>query len=178
MTEHPELYTSSIVKGSYFNQMINCGPNYNRWVEVALDYIPTDILWEYRDKLVFIGTGAMDACRVAPVLRKNREIIVLSERIFPKRGANEGHPKARYFIFVDLHEVAHAILNHRSPLLDNLTEEENEAQEKEADDLAIAWFNAHVQARNNQYLKAISLDEIATAKAENQTLREKTYNEG
>jgi len=93
MTEHPELYTSSIVKGSYFNQMINCGPKYNRWVEIALDYIPTDILWEYRDKLVFIGTGAMDACRVAPALRKNREIIVLSERIFQREEQMRAIPK-------------------------------------------------------------------------------------
>jgi hypothetical protein len=178
MAEHPELYTSSIVKGSYFNQMINCGPNYNRWIEIALGYIPTDILWEYRDNLVFIGTGAMDACRVAPALRKSREIIVLSERIFPKRGANEGHLKVRYFIFVVLHEFAHAVLNHRSPLLDNLTKEENEAQEKEADDLAIRWFNAHVQAINNQHLKAISLDEIYRAKAENQILIEKVYEQG
>jgi hypothetical protein len=178
MTEHPELYTSSIVKGSYFNQMINCGPNYNRWVEIALYYIPADILWEYRDKLLFIGTGAMDARRVAPALRKSREIIVLSERIFPKKGANEGHPKVRYFIFVVLHEVAHAVLNHRSPLLDNLTKEENEAQEKEAADLAIAWFNAHVQVINNQYLKAISLNEIDMAKAENQILIEKVYEQG
>jgi hypothetical protein len=178
MTEYLELYTSWIVRGSYFNQILNCGPKYNDWAEHALRCVPPAILWEYRDKLAVIGAGAMDACRVAPALRKNRELIVLSERIFPKKGANEGDSKVRYFIFVVLHEIAHVIKNHRSPLLDNLTEEENEAQEKEAETLAISWFNAYIKERNNPYLKSITTDEIAEAKARNQELMEKAYKEG
>ncbi len=171
MKDYSELYTSGIVKGSYFNKMLHCGPNYNYWVEHALRCLPTDILWNYKDKLAFIGTGAMDACRVAPALRKDREIIVLSERIFPPKGAVEDNPKVRYFIFVVFHEIAHVVKNHRSPLLDNLTTEDNEAQEKEADEFAISWFNAYIKERNNPCLKSITPDEIAEAKAKNQQLR-------
>ncbi len=158
--------------------MLNCGPNYNDWTEHALRYLPRDILWNYKDNLAFIGTGAMDACRVAPALSKKREIIVLSERIFPKKGVAEDNPKVRYFIYVVLHEIAHVIKKHRSPLLDKLTKEENEAQETEAEDLAISWFNAYTKERNNPYLKSITSDEIAEAKARNQALMDKTYPEG
>ena len=70
----------------------------------------------------------------------------------------------RYFIFVVLHEIAHVVKNHRSPLLDKLTKEENEAQEKEADDLAIDWFNAYIATRNSPYLKSITPDEITESK--------------
>jgi hypothetical protein len=175
MTEHPELYCSYITKGSYFYYMLNCGPDYNRWVEIALTYIPQKILWKYRCKLAFFGSGAMDACRISPQLRQKREIILLSERIFPKKGADEGVQKTRYFIFVVLHEVAHAIKNHRT---NNLTKDESFIQEKEADELAIAWFNGHVAERNNPYLKTLNFNEINRTKAYYQKLREKVYEQG
>lgn len=179
MDEYLELYTPSLVRGSYFNRMIHCGFKYNYWVEVALSYMPPNILWEHKEKLAFIGTGAMDACRVAPALSKDREIIILSECIFPKKDVRcEDDSKARYFIFVVLHEIAHAINKHRSPLLDDLTPAEIESQEKEADDLAMLWFNEHVKAVNNRQLKAITPGEISLAKAESQKLRERLYEEG
>lgn len=177
MTEYSDLYTSWIVKGSHLNKILNCGQKYNGWAEHALCCLPPDIFWKYRDRLYFIGTGDMDACRVAPALSRDREIIVLSERIFPKKGAAEDNPKVRYFIFVVLHEIAHVVKNHRSPLLDKLTKEENEAQEKEADDLAIDWFNAYIATRNSPYLKSITPDEITEAKEINQKLMEKAYEE-
>jgi hypothetical protein len=175
MNEYSELYIPSLVRGSYFNTMINCGTNYNGWVEIALQYVPPEILWEYREKIAFIGTGAMDACRLAAALRKEREIIILSERIFPKRGAKEDDLKVKYFIFVVLHELVYAIRQHQSPLLDKLTKEENDAQEREADEMALAWIETHIRERNNQYLKAITPDEIALAKAESQKLMLKAY---
>lgn len=179
MDEYHELYTPSRVKGSYFNRMIHCGSEHNYWAEVALSYMPPNILWEYKEKLAFIGTGAMDACRVAPALSKERELIILSERIFPKKNVRcEDDSKARYFIFVVLHEIAHAIKKHRSPLLDNLTQAEFETQEQEAYDLAMSWFNEHVKEVNNPHLKAITPDEISLAKAESQKLRERVYEEG
>jgi len=39
-----------------------------------------------------------------------------------------------------LHEIAHAIKKHKSPKFDGLTEEQNQAQEEEADNLAFMWF--------------------------------------
>jgi len=85
----------------------------------------------------------------------------------------ETHPKARYFIYVVLHEVAHAIKNHKSPRFDHLTDEEYKAQEKEADDLAIKWFNEHVTKRNNDYLPHITDQEIEAAQAKNRKSMEK-----
>lgn len=179
MDEYPELYTPSLVKGSYLNRMIHCGSEYNYWVEVAISYMPSNIFWEHKEKLAFIGTGAMEACRVAPALRKERELIILSERIFPKKNVRcEDNNKARYFIFVVLHEIAHAIKKHRSPLLDNLTQAESETQEQEADDLAISWFNEHVKEVNNPDLKAITPDEILRARAESEKVRETVYEKG
>jgi hypothetical protein len=175
MIEHPELYVSWITKDSYFNLMLNCGPNYNRWMEIALSYVPREILWKYRNRLAFFGSGAMDACRIPPQMRKKREIIFIAERIFPKMGDDEATPESRYFFFVVLHEIVHAIKNHRSPALDNLTKEEAVSQEKEADDLAMTWFNRHVVVKNNTYLKPITFDEIAVAKVKNQKLMEATY---
>jgi Zn-dependent peptidase ImmA (M78 family) len=45
-----------------------------------------------------------------------------------------------------LHEVAHAIRKHKSPRFDNLTEQENQAQEDEAHTIATEWFNERVEA--------------------------------
>ena len=89
-----------------------------------------------------------------------------------KDGANEGQPEVRYFIFAVLHEVVHAIKKHKSPKFDNLTKQENRGQEDEADKIAIQWFNEHVKARNNQYLKPITMDEIKKMQEKNQVVME------
>ncbi len=74
-----------------------------------------------------------------------------------------------------LHEVLHAIKKHKSPKFDELTPEENEAQEAEADAIALEWFNEHVKARNNQYLKPITREEIEQAQSKNQALMKKLH---
>ena len=48
---------------------------------------------------------------------------------------NEADPVVRYFMFVCLHETVHAIKQHMPP--NEITPEENEAQEAEADRLAL-----------------------------------------
>jgi len=171
------LYTSWRVEGSYLNKMLYCGNryNYNFWVAHALKYLPADIFFEFRDKLAFYSTAERDACRVARAIGEEREIILLSERILPKSRAEEDHSEVRYFIFVVLHEVAHAVKKHRSPLLDKLTHEEASAQEKEADDLALTWFNDHVKERNNPYLKPLIFEEVEEAKRKNRELMKKLY---
>lgn len=154
------LYESSRIKGSFFNKMIHCGTNSNIWVENALEYLPQDILDENKDNIAFISTRESHACRLSRHLCEKREIIVISECIFPKNGSAEDKKKVRYFTFVILHEVAHAIKKHKSPLFDELTQGEIQRQEKEADDLAISWFNNHVELRNNKLLKPITHEEI------------------
>lgn len=169
MTESDKLYQSWMVEGSYFNRMIDCGYSRNRWVEIALSYLPHEILEEHKEDLVFIALTECDACRLAPQYRE-REVIILSDHVFPVPGASEDHPTARYFFFVVLHEVAHAIRRHKSPRFDGLLNEENEAQEREADDLAYGWFNQHVEQENNPFLPPLSSSEVREAQERNQKL--------
>lgn len=158
------LYESSRIKGSMFNKMIHCGIDSNIWIENALEYLPRDILCENGDKLAFISTKESHACRLSRYLCEKREIIVISECIFPGNGSTEDNEKNRYFTFIILHEIAHAIKKHKSPLFDELTREEIQQQEKEADDLSISWFNEHINLRNNKWLKPITHEEISRLK--------------
>ena len=172
MEEFDFLYDSYLVKGSYFNKMIHCGTNYNRWLEIALCYLPRRILFKFKNRLAFFSTPDRDACRLPRELCKKREIILLSERILPKEGAVEDQSEVRYFIFSVLHEIAHVFKKHR---FENLTYQENQAQENEADKLAISWFNDHIKLINNPCLKIITFEEINTVKEKNQKLMEKLY---
>jgi hypothetical protein len=175
MTDYEILYVPWRIKDSYFNRMLHCGSRYNTWVENALHYIPPDILNEYKENLAFVSTGQNDACRVARALCEQREIIVLSERILPKAGVNEANSVVRYFTFVVLHEVAHVVKRHRSPLLDNLMPEEFCAQEKEADELALSWYNTYIEAKANPNLPILTKEELEKAKAKSRKLMEAAY---
>jgi len=160
------------VKESPFHQMLYCGEKYyNRWVAEALRYLPPKIIYEYKNKLAFFSTAEADGYRVARKLC-DREIILLSERILPKKGATEDQKEVRYFIFAVLHEVAHAIKEHPSPLFDQLSRREVEAQEQEADNQALTWFNEHVKLFSSKkpYLRPITLDEIEKVRENNQNL--------
>jgi len=153
------LYRSHIISGSYLNHMLHCGPAFDGTIEIALSYLPVEILWENRENLAFIGTMKSDAFRVARKLRE-RELIVLSDHIFPSSGSSESTPEMRYFIWTVLHEVAHVVCQHRSPKFDSLTPEENEAQEEEADQLAYGWYNQYVEDRDSPYLLPITQSEV------------------
>lgn len=157
------------------NRMLYCGSQYDNWVTNALEYLPSDILFEIKDNIVFFSTAEVDGLRVVRDICEAREIILLSERILPKRGYKEDDSEVRYFIFVILHEVAHAVKKHRSQLFDNLTPQDSSAQEKEADDLALSWFNDHVKESNNSYLKPLTFQEVKEAKEKNQELMKKLY---
>ncbi|MBK8335073.1 MAG: hypothetical protein IPL03_00170 [Sterolibacteriaceae bacterium] len=167
MTDDRALYQSSIVRGSYFNRMLDCGP-YDRWVEIALGYLPRDVLDEHKEDLAFISMAHRDGCRLSRVLCETREIILLSDHVLPKGRSDEGQPDVRYFIYVVLHEVAHATKKHKSPQYDSLTQEEFEAQEEEADALAFQWFNDHISLLENPHLPAITSEEIEQAQVKSQ----------
>ncbi|HYA41602.1 MAG TPA: hypothetical protein VEF34_09880 [Syntrophobacteraceae bacterium] len=152
----------------YLNAIIDCGYLHNRWVQTALEYVP-EHLFDQRTDFLFTSTATSDACRVARDLCRTREIILVSERILPSENVrDETNPKARYFIYAVLHEIAHALRAHKSPLLDALKIEEYEAQEEEADELAMKWFNDHVVKRNNIHLLPITKGEIKEAQEKNQ----------
>jgi len=171
MTILSEVNKPRLFKSGGFNAVLDCGYRHNRWLEIALKYLPEDVL-KNKEELLFTATATRDACRVARYYCKTREIILISERILPSMNIQyQTDPKARYFIYVVLHEVAHAIRRHKSPLLDDLSEEERKNQEKEADDLAMKWFNDHVGKLNN--LPPITKEEIEAAQEEQQKVMKK-----
>jgi len=119
---------------------------HNRWMEIALCFLPEDLVEDGEERFLFTSTAFRDGCRIARALCETREIILISERVLPgnevRPNAEEyTHDKARYFIFVVLHEVAHAIMKHKSPLLDSLSPKESDHQECEANAMAMKWFN-------------------------------------
>ena len=96
-------------KSGYFNAVLGCGYTHNRWLEIALKYLPEDLFDQNTKGFLFTSTVTRDACRVARHYCQTREIILISERILPGRNVgDETKPKARYFIYVVLHEIAHA----------------------------------------------------------------------
>ena len=153
-----------------FSGIIDCDPQQKHWVEIALEYLPCDIHDLSGQELVFISLGEMDACRL-PYQYRGREIIFLSDRIFPLAGAPESDLTVKYFIFTVLHEVAHAIKRHKSPSLDRLTREEWQQQEDEADQLASEWFNNHVQSKKCDNLNALKPSDLEKAKKESSDFR-------
>jgi hypothetical protein len=174
MTIRYEMNKPRIFESGYFNAVLDCGYTHNRWIEVALKYLPDDLFDQNTKGFLFTSTVTRDACRVARHYCQTREIILISERILPGQNVkDETNPKARYFIYVVLHEVAHAIGAHRSAILDNLTKEECEAQEKEADEFAMKWFNDHVAKRNNKHLLPITKEEIKEVQEKNQIVMKK-----
>src|SRR5918999_3266300 len=126
--------------------MIDCGGNHaNDAVRSVLeDYLPPDVMSALSGRLAFVSTTSVDGIRLTKSFCRDREVIVLSERIIPvKSGDEEFHPGYRYFIFVVLREIAHACKDHLSPLSDDLTAAQVEIQAREADELALKWFNEH-----------------------------------
>ncbi len=166
MTKPEELYRPSVINGTYFNRMLQCGARANGWLEhVLTDCLPTEIFDDWKDKLAFISTANSDAFRIARKTREERELIFISEHIIPPHGASEGHPEVRYLYFVALHEVVHAIRQHKPP--NEISEEANNAQETEADALALEWFNAYIKRTKNPYLKEFTKEELAVATKKN-----------
>jgi hypothetical protein len=104
------------------SELIDCGDvAYNHLVECALEYVPRDVMKKYGKRLAIFSVTQSDGVRLTRSFCKDREIIVLSEHAFPKSGTSETHRDYRHFIYVVLHEFAHAVKNHLSPKLDRLS---------------------------------------------------------
>jgi hypothetical protein len=125
--------------------LIDCGGDYeNAAVRSVLEeYLLPDVLSAFNGRLALLSTTSVDGVRLPRSFCRDRDVIVLSERIMPSSGDEEFHPDYRYFIFVVLHEVAHACRDHLSPSLDGLSAAEAAAQERETEELALKWFNDH-----------------------------------
>ena len=151
--------------------VLNCGPVYDDWVVEALKYLPKDVQAEVQRTVSFYSTASRDGCRIGRAICERREIILLSERILPNVASEVDDPHVRYFIFIVLHEVVHAIKKHRPP--SDLSSQDNDAQESEADALAFSWFNSYIEALKNPHLKPLTQEEIDEAKKKNLRLMER-----
>jgi hypothetical protein len=128
-------------------------------MEIALSYLPESVFLELDGNLAVLAVGSVGACRLTDQYRE-RELVIISDWLFPPSGDTEAEDTGRFFIVSLLHEVAHALSRHRSPKLDGLSAEECRAQEDEADLLAIDWFNHHVTSREHPDLRIVEGDEF------------------
>lgn len=170
-------YDSGKFKDSPWSKILHCGKKHERIVVIALSYLPKEVFHKLKDNLAIYSTAGRDACRVARAISKEREIIILSDHILPKNTARFENWDVRYFIYVVLHEIAHVFKKHRSPMLDKLTESEIQAQENEADKIALKWFNEFVKSSNNAHLKQITVEEVKQAKRKMQKQMKILYEE-
>jgi hypothetical protein len=138
--------------------MLYCG-KYNGWVETALNYLPDNIFEKINGK-VAITILKSDACRLAEKICNHNEIIVLSPWIFSfiPPGSSETDKELTYFIFCVLHEVAHVIFKHFPP--DEISAQENNDQEEEADRYAQEWFNEYASKHADRGIEKLNIQEI------------------
>ena|SRR5258706_14817239 len=146
--------------------MFDCSPDAERWIIYALECLPADVLDEYQNALAFVCMDTSDGRRLTPAFREQRDIIVLSERIVPRGYAVETERRVRYFVFVVLHEIAHAVRQHQPP--NEISEHENATQEAEAHALAFQWFNNYIRERNHPDLLEFGEEELTEAQEANQ----------
>ena len=137
--------------------MLFCDSQHNKWVETSLHYLPDEVFEEIEGKVAFTNL-ASDACRLGSKVCKNEEIIIFSPWILPDAFFTETDKVARYFIFCVLHEIAHVYLKHDSP--NELTPDDNQNQENEADNLAMEWFNKYAINNASKGLNTITIEEI------------------
>jgi hypothetical protein len=131
-----------------------------RVLEIALNYLPAVVTEKLRGKLAIITTTNRRGIRLSPKLCNENEIILLSEDCFPVVGRLPTREDFRYFIFLVLHEVAHAYFEHKCPYCDNLTKDESDENENEATDNAIEWFNLSVASNHITDQKMLDKEEI------------------
>jgi hypothetical protein len=158
------------------DRMFQCGEDANFWLRLVItEGPPTELMEEWHSKLTFISAFGRDGFRINAELRKSSELVFLAEHIILGGAMSEDHPVVRYFMFAALHEAAHAIRQHRPP--NEISAEESQSQEDEADALAFEWFNEYIAKRDNQYLRPLIKDEVEKAQARNQRLagRQRTY---
>ena len=153
--------------------MFDCSYDAKSWIIYALNCLSADVFERCRDRLAFVCMDTSDGRRLTPEFMEGREIIVLSERIVPRGCLAEDHPKVRYFVFVVLHEIAHAVCQHRPP--NQITEEKYSAQEAEAHGLAFSWFNDYLRARKHPDLREFTEQELKQAQTTSQGAAERFF---
>jgi hypothetical protein len=163
-----------MIAGTVFSRMLQCSAEANNWLEHTLTHcLPCHLLEEWQDRIAYISAEERDAFRINKALRESCELIFLSEHIAPSPRMNEADSIVRYFMFVCLHETVHAIKQHRPP--NEISREENESQESEADRLALQWINGYLEERNHPDMPPLTEKEIERAQARNRNLMKRRH---
>ncbi len=109
----------------------------------ALQCIPLDQINHL--KILFVCIDSSDARRLIIENYRDFEIIVISEFVVPREWKTEDDWLKKYFNYVVLHEVAHAVLKHKSPR--TLDIDQARMQEMDADSLAMTWLNGYLKSK-------------------------------
>ena len=146
--------------------MFDCSQDAKFWIIHALNCLPEDVRATQQDRLAFVCMDTSDGRRLTPAFCQEREIIILSERIVPRGCLPQDDLKVRYFVFAVLHEIAHGVSRHLPP--NQISEQQDAAQEKEAHTLAFAWFNNYIRTRNSPDLREFTEEELMQAQSTSQ----------
>lgn len=123
-------------------------------MKTAIGYLPNELVnaWP-KKKVALITMFDRLGLRVAEDLRENRELVFLSERVFPRNGVPQDDRIYKHFIFVVLHEIAHIYLDHPQ----TIPEDERDKYEGEAHNQAKEWYDQHAA---NLQLSELNLEEM------------------
>lgn len=111
-------------------------------IKNAIGYLPLDIVEQWpKQKVAIITMFDRLGLRVAKELREDRELVFLSERVFPRNGVPETDQIYVHFIFVVLHEIAHIYLDHPQVM----PKEERDPYEDAAHNQAKEWYDQHAR---------------------------------
>ena len=129
-------------------------------IRTALKYLPQSVLGHLAENLTILTMTNRAAMRLSRPLCEAKEIIFISDRIFPRAGFLESESGFRGFVFVVMHEIAHAYLKHKCPVYDGIGRDEVEKQENEADMLARVWYNEYVTTHPEIQIPQITVKEM------------------
>lgn len=79
------------------NVLIDGDRSHRSWIETALSYLPEDIIEKEDSKLAVIGLGGIGGCRLPQDFRQ-REVLLLSDWVFPPVGQSEGDAAGQFFM--------------------------------------------------------------------------------
>lgn len=111
-------------------------------IKTAIGYLPKQLVngWP-KQKVALVTMFDRLGIRIAKDLRESRELIFLSERVFPRNGVTEEDEIYKHFVFVVLHEIAHIFLDHPQVV----AEKDRDGYEDAAHAKAKGWYDEHAK---------------------------------
>jgi len=127
--------------GDFANSMCSNKVSHRKDLITALQILPEDKQKSVIQNVFYFSTyGKRYGSRLSRGLCQAKEIIFISEKAFPKEFDLESID-TRFFVWLVLHETAHAFRKHKCRIYDGISDTEYDAQEREATADAIGWFN-------------------------------------